>query len=163
MIGLMFLGAALLWLVLVVFVSLKIPKWLGLKRIGWLLSLVLLAIGLIGPFVDHWIGMRQFNKLCAEQTSLQIYPNATTAKRGKQTSSSDELLNDYLIPIKRRIGIFVDADTGQTIARYYHFSTPGGRVGKLVRLGSDYECAVFQSNHADFAKYQSLRKQIAND
>lgn len=160
MIGLAFLGVAILWLVLIVFFSLKIPKWLGLERTGWLLSLVLLVLGLVGPFVDHWIGMRQFDKLCAEQTSLQIYPAAITAKRGKVISSAYELLNGYLIPIDRRVDSFVDTDTGQAIARYYHFSTPGGRVGKLVRLGSDYECAVFKSNHPDNAQYQALRKQI---
>ena len=162
MIGLLFLGAALLWLALSGYLALQLPKWFGVSKpvARWLTSAAVFLILMIGPFVDHIVGMQQFQKLCDEQTGLQIYPNATNTKRSRDQSSVPRLLEGYAIPIRQRTDSTVDLGTNEVIAQYNHFSTLGGRVGGLVRLGGAYECAVFQSNHPEFNKYRGFKKQI---
>ena len=95
MIGLTFLAIGLLWLAFSVFVGRKLPRWLGIRNPAgqWAVTVAAVAVLLVGPFVDHIVGMRQFQKLCDEQTGLQVYPNAVKAKRGKETSSKRELIN----------------------------------------------------------------------
>ena len=157
----MFLGVALLWAGLVWWLCKRFPGWLGVKKHPIWLSTAMFPVIVSLPFVDHWVGMWQFEKLCKEQTALQIYPNAVNTKRGKENSSGAEQLNEYFIPIKRISHSLLDLDTGEVIARHYHFTTPGGKIGGIARLGSEYQCTVFQSDHPDQAKYRSLRKQIA--
>ncbi|HQD15745.1 MAG TPA: hypothetical protein PLY54_09875 [Ottowia sp.] len=162
MIGLTFLAIGLLWLAFSIFVGLKLPKWLGIQSVAKqrAVTVAALVVFLVGPFVDHIVGMRQFRKLCDEQTGLQIYPNAAHAKRAVDQSTSKEPLRGYLIPILQRTDSLVNAETGDVISRYQHFSTQGGRVGGALRLGGVYECAVFQSNHPDHDRYRALRKQF---
>jgi hypothetical protein len=160
MIGLLFLGVVCLWVFLAVKLTKQIPRLLGMTKYIWLLQTVFLLILLVGPFVDHIIGMRQFQKLCNEQTSLHIYSNAADAKRVKEEFSVSQLLDGYIISIEQRTDSVVDLDTNELIAKYNHFSTSGGRIGGLVRIGNSYECAVFQSTHPEVSKYLGLRKQI---
>jgi hypothetical protein len=162
MIGLSFLAAGLAWLALSWYLATRLPVWLGIVKPAWQwpISALLLAAFLIGPFLDHIVGMRQFDKLCKEQTGLQISPKAENVKRGIQLSSAPQLLKGYAIPIKQRTDSIVDLGTSEVVAQYKHFSTVGGRVGGMVRLGGAYECAIFQSNHPDFSKYLGLKNQI---
>lgn len=160
MIGIMFLGAALLWFLFCLWLAGNLPKWLGIKKLDWLVTIMVLGLLLVAPFIDHILGMRQFQKLCYEQTGLQIYPNAVNTKRGRENSSEAEQLSEYFIPIKKISHTLLDLDSGEVIARHYHFTTTGGKIGGLARLGSEYQCTVFQSDHPDQAKYRSLRKQI---
>ena len=83
MIGLLFLGAALLWLALSGYLALQLPKWFGVSKpvARWLTSAAVFLILLIGPFVDHIVGMRQFQKLCDEQTGLHEKSGSGLAKQ----------------------------------------------------------------------------------
>ena len=92
MIGLLFLGAIFLWLTLVYQITLRVPKWLNLKRHAWAVQALVAVVLLVGPFVDHLIGMRQFEKLCAEEGRLQISPAAVNTKRAKGLSGPMERL-----------------------------------------------------------------------
>lgn len=157
MIGLMFLGAALLWLVLVVFLALKIPKWLGLKRTGWMLSLVLLVIGSIGPFVDHWVGMKQFERLCANaRTSIQVSPDIGKVMRAKTNLPKYIDLPGYFVNIQMVRSEYIDIDTNRPFLSYETYFTPGGKVGGLVMLGSNYSCDVTAID-----EYRSLWKKYS--
>lgn len=162
MIGLTFLAIGLLWLALSIFLAIKLPKWFGVSKPVWrgLLGGVIFVILTIGPFVDHIVGMRQFEKLCREQTGLQILPGEANAKQGREYFSIPKLLDGYAISIQQRTDYVLNSASEEVIMQYNHFSTYGGRVGSLIRLGSAYECAVFQANHPDFSKYRAFRQQI---
>ena len=81
MIGLLFLGVGLLWLGFTVYLSIKVPRWLGLKNAtSWLLRLLLVPLLLVGPFVDEIVGMGQFERLCTEQTEIHTSPLAASEK-----------------------------------------------------------------------------------
>ena len=160
MIGLSFLAVGLIWLALSWYLATRLPKWLSIKRplVQLSLSALLLSLFLVGPFTDHIVGMRQFQKLCDTQTGLQVYPNALNSRKAVDKSTREEPLKGYLIPISQRTDSLVNAETGEVILRHHHFSTSGGWIGGFLRMGSPYECAVFQSSHPDHGRYRALRK-----
>ncbi len=161
MIGLTFLAVGLLWLAFSVFVGRKLPRWLGIRNPAgkWAVTVAAVAVLLIGPFVDHIVGMRQFERLCDEETRLQISPAAVNTKRARGLDAQSETLEGYFIPINRQIRRIIDLDTGEQIAQYKYFSTPGGRIGGLLMLGGRYTCSAKQRGHIDEEKYDALAAQ----
>lgn len=163
MIGLTALAIGLLWLAISVFFAIKLPKWFGASKPVWrgLLGGIVFVILMIGPFVDHIVGMRQFEKLCIEQTNVKISPNASNTKRGKQASPKTEQLKGYVIPIQRSTAAIVDIDSGEVIASYNHFSTKGGVVGgPLTAFGGEHVCDLSQPRHVEYKKFLQLLNQI---
>lgn len=160
MIALMFLGVALLWLLFTVYLTVNAPRWLGLKsQVKWLARLLFVPLLVAGPFVDHIVGMRQFERLCAEEGRLEVNPAAANTKRAKELSGKYEALEGYAIPIERLVARIVDLDTGEQIAQYTYFSTPGGRIGKLPRLGNWYTCSASLRGHVDEKVLTALAAQ----
>ena len=160
MIGLMFFGIIGLWLLLTAYLTVKVPRWLGLKGpVKWLVRLLLVPILVVGPFVDHIIGMRQFEKLCAEEGRLQISPAAAKTKRAEKMIEDYVPLKGYAIRIEQMVIRVVDMDTGEQIAQYKYFSTPGGVVGKLPQLGGKFTCSASDREHADRNKLDALAAQ----
>jgi hypothetical protein len=162
MIGLTFLAIGLLWLAFSVFMGRKLPRWLGIRNPAgqWAVTVAAVAVLLIGPFVDHIVGMRQFRKLCDEQTGLQVFPNAAKAKRGIETSSKRELINGVAMPINRSVSTITDLDTREIIARYNYFSTKGGVIGGALMLGGEYVCSIDGPRHPQHDQYMSLKDRI---
>lgn len=162
MIGLAFLVIGLLWLALSVFLAVKLPKWFGASKPEWrwLLGGVIFLVLLIGPFVDHIVGMRQFEKLCTEMTGLQIYPGAANAKRGTEKSTNVNSLEGFVISINQLKSEIIDLDTRQVIARYSLFSTRGGVLGGMLRMGGLYTCSAAQVGHVDSEKLRNLINRI---
>ncbi len=160
MIGLLFFGAIGVWLLFTVYLTVKVPRWLGLQGpVKWLARLLLVPLLLVGPLADHIIGMRQFEKLCAEEGRLQISPAAANTKRAKGLSEPMERLEGYAIPIDRQVRQIIDIDTGEQIAQYKYFSTPGGVIGKLPQMGGRFTCSVKQSGHIDENAFDALAAQ----
>ena len=161
MIGLTFLAIGLLWLAFSVFVGIKLPKWLGIRNaVGqWAVTVTTVGVLLVGPFVDHIVGMRQFRKLCDEQTGLQILPSAANTKKAKELSAQSLPLNGYAITIKQQARKIIDNDTGKEIAQYNYFSTGGGRIGSLFMMGGEHACSATKKGHPDEEKYTELANQ----
>lgn len=161
MIGLIFMAVGIIWLALSWYLATRLPQWLSIQRpfARWSLSTILLLVLLVGPFVDHIVGMWQFERLCAEETRLQISPAAVNTKRARGLDAQSETLEGYVIPINRQIRRIVDLDTGEQIAQYKYFSTPGGSIGGLLMLGGRYTCSAKQRGHIDEKKYDALAAQ----
>jgi hypothetical protein len=146
MIGLMFLGVAILWLVLTVYLAIKIPGWLGLKNFtSWLLRLVLVPLLLVGPFVDEIVGTRQFERLCNEQAVLHVAANADQVKRAKVRHSDLRELSGYWINISTGRSDYIDIDTGMVFMSFDDFRTQGGRVAGIALLGGSHWCGAQRS------------------
>jgi hypothetical protein len=158
MIGLMFLGAGLLWLALSWRLAKRVPGWLAIRHpiAHWLMRAVVMLVLLVGPFADHIIGMQQFEKLCAEDGRLEISPAAANTKRANARWGQSEALKGTFIPIERTVIAIVDLDTGKQIAQYKYFSTPGGVVGKLPRLGGRFTCSAGLRGHVDETAFDAL-------
>jgi hypothetical protein len=142
MIGLSFLAVGLAWLAFSIWFALRLGRWLGIKTPSAqkAVAAVALPILLIGPFVDHIIGMRQFERLCDERTVMKISESANQVIRAKQLAMPTVELSGYWIKIKSSPIVYVDVDTNQEFLRYEILNTKGGVVGGLVRLGNSYQC-----------------------
>jgi hypothetical protein len=161
MIGMMFLAVGLLWLALSWYLAKRVPGWLSIRHpiAQWLMRAVVMLVLLVGPFADHIIGMRQFEKLCAEDGRLEISPAAANTKRARELDAQTEALEGYAITIERQVRLIIDLDTGEQIAQYKYFSTPGGVVGKLPQLGGRFTCSADGRTHIDREKFAALAAQ----
>jgi hypothetical protein len=161
MIGLSFLAVGLLWLALSWYLAKRVPNWLSIRHpiAQWLMRAVVMLVLLVGPFVDHIVGMRQFEKLCSEDGRLEISPAAANTKRARELDSRSEAVKGYVIPIDRQIRRIIDLDTGEQIAQYKYFSTPGGRIGGLPMLGGRDTCSAAQRGHVDEKAFDALAAQ----
>ena len=147
MIGLMFLGVALLWLGLTVYLTIKLPRWLGLKSsTGWLLRLVLVPLLLVGPFVDEIVGMRQFERLCSEaRNSIWLSPTAGSVKRAKTNTPAYTFVPSLWIDVEVTKTMYLDVDTNQPFLIYNTFFTKGGRIWGLLLMGGTHSCRIDSS------------------
>lgn len=159
MIGLIFLGVTALWLVVVYQITRRVPKWLNLKRHAWAVQALVALLLLVGPFVGHIIGMRQFEKLCAEEGRLEISPAAVNTKRAKKLIEDYVPLAGYAMRIEQMVIRVIDLDTREQVAQYKYFSTPGGIVGKLPQLGGKFTCSASDREHVDRNKLDALAVQ----
>jgi hypothetical protein len=165
MIGLLFLTAALLWLALSAYVAIHLPKWFAMSKpvARWLISAVVFLLLMVGPFVDHIVGMRQFEKLCEEQTAMTVSPIADSVKRAKRIYSPDVNVPGYLIDIVSSTATYVDLDTNQVFLTYKHFSTRGGRVAGIALMGGRHSCsaeAPIHKNHSQLWQIPIYKKIV---
>lgn len=152
MIGILFLFAIGLWIALCVYLARKIPKWLGIERYTRSASVISFLLVLIIPFVDEIVGMRQFEKLCEEQTAITVSPIAASVKRAKRIYSPEVNVPGYLIDIVLSTATYVDLDTNQVFLTYKHFSTRGGRVAGLALMGGRHSCSAEASIHKNHSQ-----------
>lgn len=162
MIGLGFLAVGLVWLAFSWCMATRLPKWLGIAKPvwRWVIGAVVLLMLLIGPFVDHIVGMRQFESLCAEETGLQVFPGAANTKRGRETSAARELVSGTVIAISRTVSTVTDLDSGEVVARYKHFTTRGGVIGRLPMLGGEHVCSIDGPRHPKHEQYKAMKNQM---
>ena len=168
MIGLLFLTAVLLWLALSAYVAIHLPKWFAVSKPveRWLISAVVFLLLVVGPFVDHIVGMRQFEKLCKEQTAITASPDAETVKRGKSVMSSETILPGFFIKIKSYKVSYIDLDTGKVFLTYNYFSTRGGRVAGLALMGGAHGCSADDrenKNHRELQQIPIYQKIVKGD
>jgi len=161
MIGLTFLAIGLLWLALSVFVGRKLPQWIGIRNPAekWAVTVVAVAVLLIGPFVDEIIGMKQFEKLCAERTVIRVSADAKQVTRARRISKPRTELNGYWINIRSTAVIYVDADTDREFLRYEILNTSGGRVAGLALLGGSHQCVPKDYGPANDLDLDKLLKE----
>ncbi len=158
MIGLTFLAVGLLWLAFSVFVGIKLPQWLGIRNpVGkWAVTVAAVVVLLVGPFVDHIVGMRQFQRLCEDRTAITVGPDAETVKRGKSTMSVGTDLAGFIINIKSYKVSYIDLDTGKVFLSYDYFSTSGGRVAGLALMGGTHGCSADDRKNKNHRQLQQI-------
>lgn len=158
--ALIYLGAIGVWLFLSFYLPVKIPGWLGLKRYGGLVTIVLIPLMLGSMFIDEVIGMRQFEQLCNERAVVWVSPEAGQVRRAKNTSSGTVELSGYWIKIRSQPVEYSDMDTGKPFFRYEILHTKGGVVAGIAMMGGNHSCAPKNDN--DFYKQlniEALQKQ----
>lgn len=145
MIGLAFLVAGLLWFLFSVYVATRVPKWFGVAKplLRWTLCGVVLLSLLVGPFVDHIVGIRQFDKLCADaRESIRVASNIDRVTRAKVNATKYIDVSGYFVPIQMVRREFLDLDTGHSFLSYQTFFTNGGKIAALAQFGGEYSCEV---------------------
>lgn len=163
MIGLMFLCAALLWLLFTVYLTVKVPRWLGLKsHVKWLARLLLVPILVVGPFVDEIVGMRQFERLCQERAVVWVKPGAEKVTKAREGPEKYEDLTGYWVPIRVRQIVYLDAESGIPFVGYVALSTKGGRIARIALLGGEHSCRPPNPNALNDLNIDKLLDQGRN-
>lgn len=156
MIGLLFLAVGLLWLALAYYLTVNLPRWLGLKKLVWPLRAVLLPVLLVGPFVDEIVGMRQFRALCEERTGPRIADDAASVEWAKVFDSKPQLLKGFVVDVEASTVSYTDLATGKVFLEYEYFKTKGGRIAGIALMSGWHSCSA-ESNQN---KYSSQIKAI---
>ena len=145
MIGLGFLVVGFLWVAVSFFLALKLPVWMGSKSSDrrWGIGMALLLLLLVGPFVDHIVGMWQFERLCARaRISIQVSPDIGNVKRAKTNATTYIDLSGYFVNIQKVQREYLDLDTGRSFLSYQTYFTKGGRVAGITQFEGRYSCDI---------------------
>ena len=156
MIGLSFLAVGLLWLALAYYLTANLPLWLGLKKLLWPARVALLALLLVGPFVDEIVGMRQFRALCEERTAPRIAPGAQAVDRTKVSDFDFHRVRGLFIEVQVSTLSYSDVATGRKFLEYDYFKTKGGRIAGLALLDGWHSCSAGDSRNKYFSQIMSI-------
>lgn len=149
MIGMMFLAVGLLWLALSWYLAKRVPVWLSIRHPSaqWLMRAVVMLVLLVGPFVDHIVGMRQFERLCeSAKARIWVSPDIGNVSRAKPNTPVYIPVSGYWINIESTKTTYIDIDTGKAFLSYETFFTKGGRIWGLTLLGGFHSCKVDSSD-----------------
>lgn len=125
MIGLYFLFLGALWVGIVFLVSVFITKKLPTSKWRPLFGVCLFAILLPLLFIDELIGKWQFERLCHENSTIYISPDAK-GRTVYLANTSDEYVKGTWVRIWKQQWQYVDATTGEVIVRYNTLGVVGG-------------------------------------
>ena len=70
--GLIFLFLFLLWLTVCIYVAWQAPYWFAMRKLRWLVSVLVFALLLPLPLIDEIVGGWQFKKLCDVHNVIKI-------------------------------------------------------------------------------------------
>ena len=135
MIALMFLLGAALWLVVVIVLTVWIPRILG---DGWprtIARLILFPVLLVLPIADEWIGRRQFKELCEKEAVVKLSPNWRSTKYARVIREPEINLPEYFIPIQSQTIKYLDANSKEVFLEYKIFFTYGGFLMTKIGFG----------------------------
>ena len=127
MIALMILAGIAIWLVVVIALTVWIPRVLGE---GWprtVARLILFPVLLVLPIADEWIGRRQFKELCEREAVVYLFDDWRNVKRAKKIDSGySKKLTKYLTRSQETEIKYQDMDTGRIFLSYKVFYNYGG-------------------------------------
>ena len=135
MIGLMFFAGIVIWLVIVSYLSNRIPDWLGVSRFKGSMRFALFVILLLLPISDELIGRWQFHRLCKREAVVWLSPDWKNVKRAKEINNPIVNLKWYLIRIREQSIEYIDSDTRKIFMKYKAFHTSGGILFDRFELG----------------------------
>ena len=132
--GLLLLGVLGIWLLIVVWIALKLTK--SIKQ-NWLRIVVFCAtVVLLFPLIvaDELITAPQFAKLCEEGTKLKFDPEKIRGKtifldENPQPEISVGMLKGYYIPWR-----YLDMTTKETLISYNSYHLKGGFLIRLLGI-----------------------------
>jgi hypothetical protein len=127
MIGLYFFFLIALWIGLVFLVSVVITKRLPASKWRPLVGIVLFTLLLPMVFIDELIGKWQFERLCQENSTIYIAPDAKGRTVYLASGTPEESVKGtWGVPIWIRQWRHVDTTTGETIVSYNSLRARGG-------------------------------------
>lgn len=139
MIGLLFIGAIGIWLLVACFLGGKLPQWLKLKQ-AW--SWVFVPLVFFAPVLDEAVGRWQFARLCERESVVWLSPDWQSVKAVRDVPHPFTQAEWTSIPIEIQHVERIDAETGRPFMSYKAFHTSGGvLLGRLgFGLGNSTSC-----------------------
>ncbi len=116
-----------LWIVLVAWLSKvvasRIPAAQWRLPVGLLAFVVLLPL----PVLDELVGGRQFERLCQENSTIQVNRATAVGRTVYLAKTPPVVINGTWIEVVLKPVRFVDATTGETVVSYNELTAKGGR------------------------------------
>jgi hypothetical protein len=141
MIGFLFLTIYGLWIAAAVWLSKRIPRWVGMTKHTTVASVLMFPLVLTAPVADDLIGRWQFYRLCDKEAVVTLSPDWEKVKAARDNDEPTTSLEGYAIPIRVQRVEFVDANTRQPFLTYKGFHTKGGFLMRHgLGLGGTTSC-----------------------
>ena len=144
--GLLFLIGLGLWLVVAIYLSKRIPRWLGVTRHVTAISVLLFPVVLAAPVADELIGRWQFYRLCEREAVVTLSPDWEKVTAARDNDDPIAEIDGYVIPIRVQRVEFVDATTGKPFLTYRGFHTYGGLLLGRFGLGLGQSTSCWPKN-----------------
>jgi hypothetical protein len=134
MTGILLLFVMLVWLAVAVWLSTILTK--KLPAATWRISVaaVIFATLLPLPLIDEIVGGRQFEKLCDENSTIQMNPATAVGRTVYLARTSDIEIKGTWVRVVLKPWRFVDATTGETVVSYNDLIAEGGRLIHLLGI-----------------------------
>src|SRR6266478_4698688 len=141
MIGLLVLGAAVVWLIAAGFITRFVVRLSWFKRAPVLSEIVIYPFIVAAPFLDEVIGRWQFRQLCNAEAKVYVAPNAKDVVAARPGRNGTSARSGFLFPVTEQAVSYFDARTGETFYSFKAFHTPGGFVMRSgLNLGHSTSC-----------------------
>lgn len=125
MIGIYLLFLLGVWTAFVAWLSVKITKRLPESKWRPLIGIALFIMLLPLLLIDEMVGKRQFERLCRENSTIYIAPDAK-GRTVYLAETPDKVAKGTWVRIVLHPWRYVDATTGETIVSYNSFQAGGG-------------------------------------
>ncbi|MFZ6653942.1 hypothetical protein [Undibacterium sp. TJN19] len=109
-----------------------IEQWWGVF-IAFFIFFMLLAL----PLTDEFIGKRQFEKICNEESMVHIDVASTRGRTVYFDSRPQQYLADTAVAIKILPIRYIDAKTGELVFHYAYVTANGGFVSRMFPATED--------------------------
>jgi len=158
MIGLYFFFLLIVWICLAGWLSTRITRKLPDSPRRYFIRLVLFAVLLPLPLIDEIIGKWQFERLCQENSTVYIAPDAKGRTVYLADMLSDEVVKGALVPIRTQKWQHVDATTGEIIVSYNNLQARGGWFIRTFFGGLATRPLLFKGSFQPPNLYADLKK-----
>lgn len=131
--GLILLFVIGLWLAFVIWLSITITKKLPIAWWRIPVGILVFAVLLPLPALDEIVGGRQFEKLCKENSTIQV-DRVTAVGRTVYAAAAqtpDVEIKGTWVRVTLKPRRFVDATTGEVVVSYNRLQAVGGRFLKI--------------------------------
>lgn len=162
MIGLVILAVIALWCLVSFLLACVIAAAFPKSRWRWFAVALVFAVLFTMPVLDELVGRRQFDALCAANSSIQVDP-ATARGRTVYDAHAEFVkvegtwLDVVSLPVR-----FVDARTGETVVGFREFRARGGWLAQTVGFPEGRTPLTFEGTCSPAArgKLRTLFKQL---
>lgn len=135
--GLIFIFVFGLWLAMCIYLAKQAPRWFGVRRFKWVVSVLFFGLLLPLPLVDELVGGWQFKKLC-EANVVRV--NKGTA-RGRsiylEAGGYETPVAGTSVKVWKNVFRELDMTTNEVVVSFDHFRAEGGALFPGFDSGHD--------------------------
>lgn len=129
--GLILLFVIGLWLVFVIWLSKTITKKLPVAWWRIPVGILVFAVLLPLPLIDEIVGGRQFEKLCKENSTIQVDRVTAVGRTVYLAQTPSVEIKGTWVRVTLQPWRYVDATTGEVVVSYNSLQAVGGRFLKV--------------------------------
>jgi energy-coupling factor transporter transmembrane protein EcfT len=134
MTGLLLIFAAVIWLVIALFIIAFIASKIPGRALSLVISIPLFIVLLPMPIMDEIIGGRQFEQLCKENSAVKVNRTTAVGKIVYYVPQPNVEIKGTWVRVVMQPSQFVDATTGELVFSYNTLLATGGRFIRALGI-----------------------------